>query len=358
MKSDYERSRFIRKYWLIAVPIILVLSILATILFGMSLKALLFPLLFLIPTLVLFFVCYREIDKTYSDVEEIAGRMNMLLENEENMIPGELREGSVGILYTNFDKMVQMFREGKAREQKEKEFLKDMISDISHQLKTPLSSLMVFIDLLTDDKLPPEEQKKILKEAESQLDRMEWLVLSMLKQARIEAGVIDFQLQEVALSSVLVQVREGVEYLLNERDQTILIDCTDHIKALCEPEWLTEALINLVKNASDYSGEGKRIWITCTENSLYTRLSVKDEGIGIEEKDLHHIFARFYRANHEVNPNSVGIGLSLARSIIEGMSGTISVASEPGKGTEFIIILPSAALRRKETSLQTSSEGK
>lgn len=342
MKSDYERSRFTRKYWIVALSAIILLSVLGLILLGFSLRSLFLPLILVILAVILYVPCYKEIDRTYRDVEEIAERMESLLENEENMIPGELKEGSVGILYTNFDKMVRMFQEGKNREQKEKEHFKNLISDISHQLKTPLSSLTVFVDLLMDDKLDKEEQKKILKEAESQLSRMEWLVLSMLKQARIEAGVIEFRTERFELLPVIEQVQEGVRFLLKERDQNLLIECSSQLHACCDPEWLTEALINLVKNASDYSGsgKGKRIWIDCSENSICTRITVRDEGIGIREADLHHIFTRFYRVNRDVNPNSVGIGLSLTKSIIDGMKGTISVRSEEGKGTEFLIILP------------------
>ena len=348
MHSDYERNRFIKKYWIVAAVSIAILTVFGIVLFGAGLKTLLIPLLLFLLAGVLFIPCYKEIDRTYQNVEEISEHMGALLENEENAVLSELKEGSVGILYSNFDKMVQMFREGKTREQKEKEFLKNLISDISHQLKTPLASLTVFVDLLMDEKLPPEEQKQILKEAESQLSRMEWLVLSMLKQARIEAGVIDFHEEEFPLLPVISQVQESVQYLLGNRSQELIITCKEQTKAFCDPEWLTEALINLVKNASDYSGsgEGKRIWIDASMTDIYTRISVRDEGIGIEEKDLHHIFTRFYRADHNVNPNSVGIGLSLTKSIIDGMNGSISVRSEIQKGTEFIIILPCSNLTK------------
>ena len=125
--------------------------------------------------------------------------------------------------------------------------------------------------------------------------------------------------------------------MVQKRNQTLLLECDDSVEMHCDGEWLTEAIINLLKNASDYSGEGKRIWLEVEHTNVYTRIYVKDEGVGIAEGELPNIFKRFYRVHQEVNPNSVGIGLSLTKSIIEGMGGSIRVQSEEGKYTWFIL---------------------
>ena len=129
----------------------------------------------------------------------------------------------------------------------------------------------------------------------------------------------------------------GIMTQIMEKGQEIIIDCETDISLVCDGEWLMEALINLLKNASDYSEKGKRIWVEVECTRVYTRIYIKDEGMGIAEKDIPHIFKRFYCTHREVNPNSVGIGLSLTKSIIEGMGGSIHVKSEEGQYTWFIL---------------------
>ena len=224
------------------------------------------------------------------------------------------------------------------------------MSDISHQLKTPLASMSVFIDLLLNDKIDsPEERKKILSEAGNQVNRMEWMVLSMLKLARIEAGAVQFEKKETEISSILDEVRGAISYLTNSRNQKLIINCPEDIMVQTDPEWMTEAIINIVKNASDYScsldenrlGTGEEqssaIEIDVEKNAVFTRIYIRDHGIGMSEETMTHIFDRFYRASNEVNPNSVGIGLSLSKSIVEGLGGRISVDSKLGEGSCFKI---------------------
>ncbi|MBR1506559.1 MAG: HAMP domain-containing histidine kinase [Eubacterium sp.] len=284
------------------------------------------------------FFAYRRIDKAYDEIEKISHIMEDVMEDESTTWSDPLEEGSVGILYSNFGKMVHMFREGKRKEQSEKDFLKDIMSDISHQLKTPLASLNVFIDLLLEDKVEGKEERlKILREASNQLDRMEWMVLSMLKLARIEAKAIEFERKEAYIQPVLLQVEESVRYLTDVKNQKLIVKCPEDVTAKLDSEWLTEAIINLAKNASDYSPEGAEIILSAEQDDVFTRIYVEDNGVGIDEKDLPNIFRRFYRVNSSVNPNSVGIGLSLTKSIIEGMDGHIHVDSKVGEGTRFSI---------------------
>lgn len=193
------------------------------------------------------------------------------------------------------------------------------------------------MDLLLEDKLDANKKHQILIEAQNQLSRMEWMVLSMLKLARIEAGAIEFVKEEMSLDTILRQATEGVQFLTKEREQILEIRCDSDVTLLCDGQWLTEAIINLLKNASDYSPSHKKICVEVETSNVYTRIYIKDEGVGIKESELSNIFKRFYRINQEVNPNSVGIGPSLTKSIIEGMGGSIHVKSEEGKYTWFII---------------------
>lgn len=280
----------------------------------------------------------RSIGTMSWELRAIVDIMNQILEAPEQVPAEPYKQGELGELYTNLYKLVQALKESNRKEQEEKIFLRDIMSDISHQLKTPLASLTVFLDLLYDGRVPDvDKQKQMLLESKNQVSRMEWMVLSMLKLARIEAGAIQFEKHPCSLYAIVAQAKESVAYLTEKRGQQIDVQIDEKQMLVCDGDWLTEAIINLLKNASDYSGEQTTIHIWTEDNPMYTRIYVKDEGCGIAESELKNIFKRFYRINKEVNPNSVGIGLSLTKSIVEGMGGKISVRSELGCYTQFIL---------------------
>lgn len=280
----------------------------------------------------------RSIGTMSRELRAIVDIMNQILEAPEQVPAEPYKQGELGELYTNLYKLVQALKESNRKEQEEKIFLRDIMSDISHQLKTPLASLTVFLDLLYDGRVPDvDKQKQMLLESKNQVSRMEWMVLSMLKLARIEAGAIQFEKHPCSLYAIVAQAKESVAYLTEKRGQQIDVQIDEKQMLVCDGDWLTEAIINLLKNASDYSGEQTTIHIWTEDNPMYTRIYVKDEGCGIAESELKNIFKRFYRINKEVNPNSVGIGLSLTKSIVEGMGGKISVRSEFGSYTQFIL---------------------
>lgn len=336
MNSSYEKNRFRNKYIFVTGIFFFIIFLLGYIKLDQVFTIVILTI-FLVFALLVYSLFSYYLKKTYTKLEDIANIMNLVNEGKEPPSE-EFQEGLIGILYTSFYKMVEGLKESRNRELEEKIFLRDIISDISHQLKTPLASLMVFMDLLLEDKVKdPKKQKEILKEAENQLNRMEWMVLSMLKLARIEAGAIQFDIKKTKLDTVLFQAIEGIQYLVKKRNQKIILSCDEDVSLSCDGEWLTEAIINLLKNASDYSKEGKKISLEVESTNIYTRIYVKDEGCGIAQKDISNVFKRFYRVNQEVNPNSVGIGLSLTKSIIEGMDGSIHVQSEEGKYTWFVI---------------------
>lgn len=339
MRSDYERKRFQIQYWKYSGIFYVLLCIFVLCWFRpFSWKPVLILGCSLLGLIITDVVLYRYVDRMCTQMEHVSEQMLLVMEKNQGVNLGEYQEGSVGILYSNFEKMVCALQKSREKELNEKIFLRDIISDISHQLKTPLASLNVFMDLLLEDKVQDnEKQKQILKEAENQLSRMEWMVLSMLKLARIEAGAIQFEQRKQPLYPILMQAKEGVRYLVEGRNQHLHISCGDDATLVCDGDWLVEAVLNLLKNASDYSNEDKNITLEVEDTNVYTRIYIKDEGMGIAEEELPHIFKRFYRVNNDVNPNSVGIGLSLTKSIIEGMGGSIHVQSEVGHYTWFIL---------------------
>lgn len=330
MPKGYEKSRFIFAY-IIGTAIFGIIMFLAGMyLFeGNIVKTSLILAVYLVAVIVLFIIAIKRISLAYKEIENVSNLMVDVYEGNGEIPEEVYKQGEIGILYTNFYKVVSSLKESKLKEQEEKLFLRDIISDISHQLKTPLASLTVFMDLLYEDKIPDEKkQHEVIGEAKNQLTRMEWMVLSMLKLARIEAGAIQFKKKDTNVSAMLAQAGQSVKYLYDERHQNLQIDCPDDLILNCDGDWLTEAIINLLKNASDYSEEGKSVSVYTESTNVYTRICIKDEGMGIAESELPHIFKRFYRVNQQVNPNSVGIGLALVKSIVDGMGGKITVRSE------------------------------
>ena len=339
MQSDYERNKFKKAYWLNAVLLLVLLTGWLMAVWQEFSWRLAGAIGIVLVFLVVFYrIAYSRLNGVYREIEHVSDVMTDIMEQGTEPPAEEYKEGTIGILYTNFYKLVGALQESRNREMKEKVFLRDIISDISHQLKTPMSSLMVFVDLLLEDKVEDSaKQKQILSEAANQLNRMEWMVLSMLKLARIEAGAIQFEKGKTMLKPLLLQAAEGVQFLVKERGQELTVECEAECALICDGDWLVEAVINLLKNASDYSGENKRIQVEVEQTNVYTRIYVKDEGPGIPEQEIPNIFKRFYRVHQEVNPNSVGIGLSLTKSIVEGMGGSIRVKSEEGSYTWFIL---------------------
>lgn len=350
MKSNYEKKEFAKRFLLITGIYLLIILLFIVLIWDMTGDIVHYLLIafYVISyglTAYVYYFSKKTVDKAYSSVERASDMMQALIKDSESDILSSsdtnLEEGTVGILYDNFSKVVNIFREGKRKEMEEKEYLMKVMSDISHQLKTPLASMTLFLDLLLSDKIKDEDEKtKILKESLNQVSRMEWMVLAMLKLARIEAGAVAFDIKKVNLNSVLAEVVGSLSYLTKTRGQMIKISCPENIKVKADGQWLVEALINIVKNASDYSYEkSDLIEINVEQNNVFTRIYIVDHGIGMTEEEMIHVFERFYRVDKTVNPNSVGIGLSLSKSIIEKMDGKLSVDSCPDKGTKFTIQL-------------------
>ena len=356
MKSSYERDNFKMMFWLVA-GILLVVSFVLLFYLGMTLDKVgrlilgLVGLTEILLVVLMYIFSKKYLDMAYDSVDDASDLMLSIIEESkekddmtdslkriEEYKASELKEGSVGIFYDSFEKLVNMFQEGKRKEKSEKEYLRDVMSDISHQLKTPLASMDLFLDLIVNDKVDNEEERKmILGEATNQISRMEWMVLSMLKLARIEAGAITFEIDDVDVGAILSEVEGSVKYLTDTKNQELVIDCPEELTIKADGPWLTEALINIVKNASDYSDENKDIKIHVEKNNVFTRICISDHGMGMSEETMTHIFDRFYRASNDVNPNSVGIGLSLSKSIVEEMGGRITVDSKEGEGSTFKI---------------------
>lgn len=302
---------------------------------GLKISFIVFLVLVLSLGYIISLIIYKNI---FYKIKSISSKTEELIKQNYSVDIDNFENGDLGILTSNFIEMVNVIREGKEREKKEKIFLRDIISDISHQLKTPLSSLKVFNELLLNNLVENiDDKNKILLESKNQINRLEWLILSMLKLARLEAKSITFNIKEDNLYTTLEESIKILDSQIKEKGHIVVLNCPLEIKLLHDRQWLIEAIVNILKNSIEYTKDNGEIIVSVEKNNILTKIKIKDNGIGIEEKDLYKIFERFYRINNEVNANSIGIGLSLSKKIIEGQGGNIKVRSKKGEFTEFII---------------------
>lgn len=219
----------------------------------------------------------------------------------------------------------------------DKETLKDSISDISHQLKTPLTSITIMLDSIIDDEQMEEEIKKeFLGDIHRKINHINFLVQSLLKLSKFDANTILFHKEEVLADQIITSAIDNVSLLAEIKNSKINYKANPKIKIKVDEKWQIEAITNILKNSLEHTKENSEINIEIKDNKIYTMLAITDDGIGIDKEDIEHIFERFYRGKNAAS-DSVGIGLALAKTIIEKDSGSISVESKMNKGTTFTI---------------------
>lgn len=302
---------------------------------NIEIKISLFVLLSLIPLIILIRSEYK---KVYGKVRQISYAAERVVEGDFSIVLKEEGEGDFNILNHSFNQMADRLKNSIEILKKERIFLKDTISDISHQLKTPLSSLIMLNDLiLQDENMEEEVQRDFLKKTSIQLERMEWLIVNLLKIARIEAGAILFKKDKIKAIEPIKIALSTLSMNIEEKNQEVKIHGNLESSFYGDKDWTAEAIINIIKNSIEHSEDGGVIEIFLDETPLFTNIIIKDYGEGINKKDIPHIFERFYKVSSEVKPDSIGIGLNLSKLIVESQDGTISVKSEKGEGTEFVV---------------------
>ena len=220
-------------------------------------------------------------------------------------------------------------------ELREKEFLKNTISDISHQLKTPLAALNIYNGLLQDEAEASSNVKEFATLSEQELDRIEKLVQNLLKITKLDAGSIVIEKTKENVADMMRDIELHFAYRARQEQKKIVLSGSDNVLLLCDRDWLIEAIDNIVKNALDHTEKGDTVRIEWKALSSVVQIAVKDNGCGIHPEDLHHIFKRFYRSRFSKDKQGIGLGLPLAKAIVEAHNGTIEVDSELGIGTTF-----------------------
>ncbi|WP_142067533.1 sensor histidine kinase KdpD [Brevibacillus sp. AG162] len=322
------RNREIRLEFLVMCTIGLVLLVVATF---FSLAAVILVLLssILLIGCSLLFTRLR-----YQEIEKLSGYVRQISSGDYTLDVRDNREGELSILKNTIYKVTVMLSEQSALLHEDKIHLTDAISDISHQLKAPLTSMMVMADLVDDTKLPEAKRREFTRNIRIQLERLDWLVSSLLKLSKIDADAVPFKKDQVVVAKLIEKALQPVLIPIDIKEQTISITGEDSVSFLGDLSWTTEAIINIIKNAVEHTQEGGTIAISFSENPLFTEIMVTDNGKGISKEELPFIFNRFYKGK-SAGESSSGIGLSMAHSIITKQNGVIDVQSDVHKGTQF-----------------------
>ncbi len=246
-------------------------------------------------------------------------------------------EGEMYKLFHSVNTLVSVLNAHIENEFRTKEFLKDTISDISHQLKTPLAALNIYNGILQSEteNLPDLKEFTILSEQE--LDRIEALVQNLLKITRLDAGTIIIEKNFENVSDMMHDIEQHFAYRAKQEQKELILSGDDDISLFCDREWMIEAVSNLVKNAFDHTDAGKHICVEWKQMPDLLQIVVEDNGCGIHSEDVYHVFKRFYRSRFSKDTQGIGLGLPLAKTIVELHGGNMKVDSVLGKGSAFII---------------------
>lgn len=272
----------------------------------------------------------------YQEIARLSGYLRRISSGDYSLDVRDNYEGELSILKNDIYKVTLMLSEHKALLQQDKNRLTDALSDISHQLKTPLTSMMMLADLLTDAKLPDDKRAEFTRSLRIQLERMEWLVSSLLKLSKIDAGTVSFKKEPIVVRNLIDRALEPLFIIIDIKEQMVDINGDDGVTLIGDFNWTAEALINILKNCVEHTPQAGWISLSFSENALFTEITITDSGPGIAKEDIPNIFKRFFKGKNAAE-GSIGIGLAMAHSIITSQNGDIEVQSEPDKGTRFRI---------------------
>lgn len=270
----------------------------------------------------------RKIDNLITYIDNIQSK-KYLLDVEDNS------EDELNSLKNELYKLTVMLKEKADDSKAQREDMYRLLSDISHQLKTPLTSIQILLDNLNESKNMDEKtRKKFIIEITKKIESMNWLIIALLKLSKLDANAVEFKKEKIDVSNMIENVVENLSIMAEIRDIQVMFDNKDIVYIQADYNWYKEAISNILKNAIEHARHN--VTIKASENKVYTQIEIKDDGIGINKKDMKHIFDRFYKSQNS-DENSIGIGLSLSKSIIEAQNGHIYVDSKDGEYTKFII---------------------
>ena len=279
----------------------------------------------------------------YRKMASLAEQIDRILHGEELQIMEHCCEGEFAVLATSIDKMVQRMLEQQSILQKEKVFLADSMADISHQMKTPLTSIFLLLNLLQEEHLSEKKRLQYVQDLMKLTGRIDWMVYTLLRLAKLDAGTVQLQQVPYQIEDLIKAAVTPLEIALDIRDITLEVQMQPDLQHRGDISWMTEAVSNILKNCMEHTPAGGHIWVTARRTAVFTELEICDDGPGIQKEDLPHIFERFYRGK-DAGEESFGIGLSLARMIFQAQNGTVKAGNRPEGGACFWIKIYEGAL--------------
>ena len=266
--------------------------------------------------------------------------LDHMIEGNEAPLRPEDSETMLARICYRLSRLYQIMQENRRKVDEERRELQSLISDISHQVKTPVSNLKMAADTLLEKPVSEAERIDFIRGIFSQTDKLDFLFQVLVKTSRLETGVIQLEKKPGRLFDTVAQAMSGIVYAAEKKEITVSVDCSEDLTVSHDGKWTSEALFNLLDNAVKYTPAGGKIAVSVVLWEMYVEIKVTDTGKGISESNQAAIFRRFYREEEVHDQQGVGIGLYLAREIVTRQGGYIKVVSEPGKGSEFSIMLP------------------
>mgnify|MGYP003305594490 CR=1 FL=1 len=287
-----------------------------------------FTTLLLLTSTVSTYIRYKRIYDLSADIDRI------LHGNDMNLSFDKYHEGELAVLQSEIHKMTMRLREQRQQLEDDKRYLANALADISHQVRTPLTSINLLVGLLSEPNIPDERRRKLTHELLDLLLRIDWLITTLLKISKLDAGTVRFQQETISLNELIRKATDSLLIPIEIKEQNLYINANGNFTG--DVSWTVEAISNIVKNCVEHTPNGGEIRIEAGENSLFAEIVISDSGSGIAQEDLPHIFERFYKSKN-VSDKNFGIGLSLARMIIINQNGVIKAENNVTKGALFTI---------------------
>ena len=285
--------------------------------------------------IIIVFVLYNKRQK--NKIKEITNYIEQINNKNYALDIQDNNEDELSVLKNELYKITVMLKEQAENSAKDKINLKNSLEDISHQLKTPLTSITIMLDNILDSPdMDLQTRNEFIKDIYREIANIKFLVQNLLILSKFDANTITFNENEEKLEDIIEEAKQNVASICDLKNIQIILEGKEDAKTTCDLKWQVEAITNILKNCAEHSNNNTKINVLYSENNMYSEIVIKDEGSGIDQKDLKHIFERFYKGKNS-DKDSIGIGLSLAKTIIEKDNGFITVDSELGKGTTFNI---------------------
>ncbi len=288
----------------------------------------------LLLSLILLLIYLIDTYKKYERIKSLAFEVNKILYEDYSVLFDDYHEGELSVLHSEIQKMTVRLREQQQMLISDKVYLADSIADISHQIRTPLTAINLIVQFLSDPELTYERRKQLTYELKRLLSRIDWLITALLKISKLDAGTIKFSCDQISMNDFLNKACSPLLVPIELREQQLVINAEGEFYG--DVSWTCEAVGNIVKNCMEHTQQGGKIEITASENPIFTEILISDNGPGIDEEDITHIFERFYKGKNS-SDNSYGIGLALSRMIITNQNGTIKASNNQTGGALFTI---------------------